>query len=141
DFATVGSDGCFYATQSDRVEQVEPCFFVPVSPTTTTTTTSPPDTTTEPLPTTTTTSPPATTAPPRSTTTTAPPATTSPPTTAPPVVIASSQKLAFTGVGSGLRWTAVIGCILAILGLGLLFFAQTGVSTQLLEWLLGRWAE
>ena len=139
DFATVGSDGCFYATQSDRVERVEPCFFVAMAPTTTTTTTTIPDTTTAPPTTTTTTAPPPTTTVPRTTTTTAPPApTTSPPTTAPPVVSASAQTLAFTGVGTGLRWTAVVGCILAILGLGMLFFAQTGMSTRLLEWLLGR---
>ena len=29
DFVTVGSDGCLYATQSDRIEKMSPCFFAP----------------------------------------------------------------------------------------------------------------
>ncbi len=29
DFVTVGADGCLYATQSDRVEKMSPCFFAP----------------------------------------------------------------------------------------------------------------
>jgi hypothetical protein len=32
DMATVGPDGCFYVTQSDRVEKLSPCFFQPSSP-------------------------------------------------------------------------------------------------------------
>ena len=34
DFATIGPDGCFYATQSDRIVKLAPCFFAP-PPTTT----------------------------------------------------------------------------------------------------------
>lgn len=29
DFVTVGADGCLYATQSDRIEKMSPCFFAP----------------------------------------------------------------------------------------------------------------
>lgn len=142
DFAIAGADGCFYATQSDRVERVEPCFFSSTGPTTTTTDA---PTTTQPAPTTTV--PPTTTAPPttapRATTTSAPPATTAPPTTAPPttappVVAASSSALAFTGVGTGIKWMAVLGFALGILGLLMLGFAESPWSKRTLEWFLGR---
>ena len=32
DMATVGPDGCLYATQTDRVEKLSPCFFQPSTP-------------------------------------------------------------------------------------------------------------
>jgi len=34
DFVTVGPDGCFYATQTDRIVKLDPCFFA-TPPTTT----------------------------------------------------------------------------------------------------------
>lgn len=133
DYGIAGPDGCFYATQSDRVEQVEPCFFESTGPTTTE-----PDTTTTP-PLTTTSAAPTTTAPHRPTTTLAPKTSpSSTPSTPPTTVAAPATALAFTGPGTGIRWLAVIGFLLAVLGLGLLFFAQTPWSTRMLEWLLGR---
>ena len=137
DFAIAGADGCFYATQSDRVERIEPCFFNSTGPSTTTTsvvtTTTAPPTTTAP-----TTTAPTTTVPPTTTTVAPRTAPTSAPTTSPPVVSVPSRALAFTGPGTALRWTAVVGFVLAVLGLGLLLFAQTPWSTRALEWLLGR---
>lgn len=116
DYAIAGPDGCFYVTQSTQVEKVAPCFFVETGVTTTTTPAGP-------------------------TTTVAHPSTTAPPTTAlpttPTTLITSSAKLAFTGPGTGLRWTAGIGFLLALLGCGLFLAGETRPSGWL-AWLVGR---
>jgi sugar lactone lactonase YvrE len=99
DFVTVGPDGFLYATQSDRVEQIQPNIFNPVVP-------PPPSSTT-------------TSATPTSTTTTA--AAVPPTTSETPTAAAQSTPLAYTGNGSALPLLA-IGLLATLGGAGVLLW-------------------
>jgi hypothetical protein len=99
DFVTVGPDGFLYATQADRVEQIQPSIFVPVV---TTTSPTPPTTTTQTTTSTTTTTP--------DTSAVAQPSTAA---VTPTTTAGSGTQLAATGAGP-------IGALLAIGGLAIL---------------------
>ncbi|MGH9028224.1 MAG: hypothetical protein ACRDV4_01200, partial [Acidimicrobiales bacterium] len=119
DYATLGTNGCIYVTQSSQVDELTPCFVTgpPTSPSSAPTTTTPPTTD-------------APTTVPDSTVPVVTRASTSP---AP--ATAASGALAFTGIGESVVWTAIVGAILVLLGLGMVLVSDT---PRRLLWFLGR---
>jgi len=83
---------------------------------------------------------PVTPTPPTTTTTTPPVHPPTNPSTGPGVVTAPSRSLAFTGPGSAIRWTGLLGAALSVVGLMLLLGRRRLFSAiaHAATWLLGR---